>query len=801
MNISINAFCAGDFYYKNQYVPTSTNLKHYNDNYVKYATPVSNYTNLNSSRYKNNFYNYNIAFMQAASSSNLKKICNVFLRNGTLSRDELLTKTKELQQLAKCDLQNVLNKYEAITNYLRTKKIFKNSEKFKEAIKFDNIKNILLADRITLDDLYELISLKDSRPMSNWVPDLILNKFIQMMLDYERFEDLPASKQIDMMQVHKYVVPTEQTLSDYELQAVKDDYGITRFDYIRDLRTSKSKEDFIQLMDARRINIPCNAISVNTDNLLELISPNFLEGFINEIKNVDLTKYETGFPLKYTRKSFIEDFSKITEDLPVAQRKRIFKFFEFNINTDYDIINYPNPESRRRIKLEDIGPEIEQGQKFVNRFMSNNSVIIDEQDKGFELYVNKILNTFPELYSIIGKAQHRNGSIDFHTFDVIQKIVNNPEFENLDFKEKRILILSALFHDFAKEEGKVDENHAKKCALSAKEIIKKLQISYDEKERIYNLIRHSHWLTDSDSDIMLGFYFRRPNDFKMAQIFSRADSNSSGFEYNPSAYRISSIVSNINKINTDGILIFADNIPLDASKFDKNVHGVKYLDFRDPEASVEKYGFPAGTKVKDVRFFCHCTITSLRDLLTICDDSKDVCLSTMLLDRDANFNTTYSNHAYIVTGNNANVIIGGKNTFGTGERRGLDYAKEGMYKSSNHIYFRDGNVTEERKRVPNFIRERLNLSQSEYLDLYERICNFDELSQIDDLKLYNGRVIKKEDLSNVIREMHSILVSKGQNGAKNEFVIYNPKIQAIVVNSSIDGLNSIKQSPLPIILI
>ena len=461
----------------------------------------------------------------------------------------------------------------------------------------------------------------------------------------------------------------------------------------------------------------------------------------------------------------------------------------------------------KKKSLAEVRPEladtVKQCQECVEKFMLNNKVHLDPNDKDLENVLNDIITVYPEFISVIGKKQHRGDSIDYHTFDDLKRIMNDEQFDELNSKEQRILTVATLFHDFGKSQGEIDDGHALKSAQSAKEIIKKMEVSFDEKERIYNLIKHSHWLVESCDSEDLAFYFRRPNDFKMAQMFEKADSNSAGFEYAPNSDKIKSIKKNIDKINSNGIPIFADSLPTDITKYDVNKHGVRYIDLRDPEASVEKYGYPKGTKVKDLKFLCHASSDNAKDFSALCDDSKDVCLSTMLLDRSSGFSTGYNSYgAYILSGNNANIVLGGKDLSCTGGHRGYNYAKEAMYQRMEKLESSGmGNRNESREEIPNKIREELNLSKEEYIEFYNSICNLENTDEIEDVKLSTNRIVAKEEIKSTISDIKDFMAKKRENGERgytNEFVVYNPKIEAQVVSGDIDRYT---ESDVPLVLV
>ena len=111
------------------------------------------------------------------------------------------------------------------------------------------------------------------------------------------------------------------------------------------------------------------------------------------------------------------------------------------------------------------------------------------------------------------------------------------------------------------------------------------------------------------------------------------------------------------------------------------------------------------------------------------------------------------------------------------------------------------NKNEYREEIPEKIRESLNLSKEEYIELYNSICNFEKLDEVENVKLSNGRVVSKDDIKSTISDIQESMVKqreKDDRGYTNEFVVYNPKIEATVVHGDIDRY---ADSSIPLILI
>ena len=728
---------------------------------------------------------------------NAAKIAKLFVDNGTVDSYSEAFKHKDLiNELAKHDYELVSKKYNTILKNVQIDGAKKGTTKYLQTMGFGQVYNALAYDKLQPEDIDEIFRISRNRPHDNsYLDDRIkLNFFVSTLKNYENFDNLSASAQKNLMQSLVFAFPTYDSLTIEEAKNLSKHSPLTKFEYVNDLRNVDSNEELVQNLDTRRRNIPCRSIPVDKTKIEKILSSDGIENLTKALNKTDIKKYEKGFPLEYSREEFIKDFNKLTQNLSNEDKKKVFEHFGFKINSANDIINFPNPDTKDEVD-DNLKNIIEQGQVYVNKFMLENKIKLAPQDKALETELNNIIQAFPEFVSVIGKLQHRGDSIDYHTMDDMKRILNDENFKSLPPAEQKILTTATLFHDFGKVQGEVDEGHARKSAVLAKEIIKKTDLSFDEKERIYNLINHSHWLVDGRSNEDIAFDFRRPNDFKMAEIFEKADSNSAGFEYNPNPEKITQIKKNIDKINQTGIPLFVNQLPKDDKYYDKTPSGTRYLDLRDPEMSVEKYGYPKGTKVKDLKFLCHSSSDDLSNFEALCDDSKEVCLSTSLLDCRQKFSTGYNySGSYIVSGNNANIVLAGKDVACTGGHRGREYAKRAMYLQDPQQGFLDNK--KDRQVISNQIKENLNLTDEEYMELYTNICNLEQLKDIPDVSLKTGRTIKKEEIQQVVSNIQTELVrprEKGERGYTNEIVVYNPKIEALVVHITPEQLAKAKE--------
>ena len=722
---------------------------------------------------------------------NKARLTKLFIENGSLSISEISEYSGLINSLAKQDYNKVQKKYKAIIGNIKDEVKSKNPYQYKADIKLSEIGYPLDYPKLEAEDVNEIYKIRQSRPKYQGVysvAKLDLNYFTRTLDFYEHFDILPANTQKNIMTSIGYDSGTYNSITKEEADNISENSSLMKFDFIQDLRTADSNKGLEKLLNERRKNIPCKTIPVDQKSIDKVFSKNGIDNLTEALYQTDLTKYKKGFPLEYSRKNFINDFNTLIKDLPKNQKKAVFNHFQFKINTDNDIINFPNPYPNNDDIDENLQDITDEGQKLIEKFMLQNKVKLDKKDKMLEVELNNLIKAYPEFISVMGKIQHRGDSIDFHTMDDMKREFNTPDFQSLPENEQKILATATLFHDFGKSQEVIDEGHARKSAIAAKEIIKKTNYSLDDKERIFNLINHSHWLVDGSTSDDISFAFRRPNDFKMAEIFERADCNSAGFEYKPPIDRIRRIQQKIYRINATGIPLFANNLPAEDKYYDKTPSGIRYVDFRNPDDIVEKYGYPVGTRVRNLKFLCHSSNDKESDFKALCDDSKDVCLSTSLLDYRSRFATGYNSFGeYIISGNNANIILGGKDVACTGGHRGYEYAKDMTNCGSEH-YSRI-----EREGISNIIKNNLNLSTEEYAELFTKICNNKNIENIEDVTLSSGYEIPKEDIQHTINDLqHELIRPKelGENGYTNEFVVYNPKIEGIVLPCSPEELES-----------
>lgn len=170
--------------------------------------------------------------------------------------------------------------------------------------------------------------------------------------------------------------------------------------------------------------------------------------------------------------------------------------------------------------------------------VSEKGVVLDTPElKPLENTLNKMLEIFPEFKSIIGKKQHETHkySLDGHILSALQNSIQDQEISKLSQSSKRVLTIATFLHDIAKTEWVVDKLHPIISAAQVQEIVKRLNITDVEKDRIYKIVKNHHWVEElavgkvttggrvdvQPSDIVKDFV--DSEDFDILKILARAD--------------------------------------------------------------------------------------------------------------------------------------------------------------------------------------------------------------------------------------------------------------------------------------
>lgn len=501
---------------------------------------------------------------------------------------------------------------------------------------------------------------------------------------------------------------------------------------------------------------------------------------------------KSGIPLFYSREEYIDDLNKLTKTLDKQKREEIYsKLGIIPVIKNDEITGYNGLLRLNKLNLN--SPQEKAVYDITFNFLHSNKAQTGSSE--LDDCLNTIISAFPEFINSIGKPQNPTHiySNDIHTLVVLNSCISNPMYKELNPTSRTSLKLMALFHDLGKADGVVDKGHQNTSAYYVKSILDKLNIGSEISDRVFELIKNHHWFEDyntgcCDADTP-AFMFRRPQDFKVAQIFARADllgvGSSLFSQYcdglNP--YRMQPIQDKTDKINQSGNAVYSTGavmpakIPVEKSSDGREYKVVNFTKINNDE-DLYQYGFSKGVKKDDVRLLVHMVEeeSDLSKLKYLADINNAGVLSESLISLDNK--RTYCNRRYGVVLSNMpyNVVQMSGSNIGSGTKKDFKYAISACQSDSERNNFRDA-----------FLKE-LNIlgkvSEDEYSEFYLRDLIYrNKLTQFGINRKYkigqyefDSSEIKKA----LLNVMDDFMNTNKEQDSHCEFVAYYPKIEAVV---------------------
>ena len=563
------------------------------------------------------------------------------------------------------------------------------------------------------------------------------------------------------------------------------------------------------------------------------ISLNSLSSLLNDLSDDEFNNLK--ITQSYSKDEFIKDVFELVKNLKPKQKQKVLDCFGFQLlkndqgskvadDESYSIIGYPIDlnidEKLTKIKDKNVIKVALKVQKVVDKFIENNSINvngINNKKAKIQNNLEEILKYLPEFRTTLDKKQHKTHDFDVfkHSLKVMQKIVQNPEYEKLNESDKKLLLLASLLHDITKIEGRRDPFHAKNSSMDSYYISKKFNLSKDEMVKLYSLIDYHEWFGHLNSckpnsdeafkcEESIAFDMQYDNLFEMAKIFTQADlkavkKDDSFYDRFKEKFEewVEYVSSDIQTIKSTQPFLPVTKFP-SASRVNEAITEVKkdgstnlkgiYKDkdgliiirFNEVENDTwEKIGFNKGVFSKgfttksgekintgNIHFFIH-GLDSKKQLINF--ETFD------LLNSDALLSVSYANNPEtkakffrsqgVIINANAKYVYGGSpNDTMSG------YSKKVSDFKQNWIY--NGKRLEEREFISNLIKRNLGLSDREYIEFVEKNKNksFDEIEPIE---------IREE----LIKTLASVKSRKRMGGREyNEMYLSNPEIMAVFVS-------------------
>ncbi len=539
---------------------------------------------------------------------------------------------------------------------------------------------------------------------------------------------------------------------------------------------------------------------------------------------------------EYPKDQFLIDVHKLVKDLDRNERQKVYDYFGFELHhnkdgvvvdnkgTGFSITNYPanlnNGKKLSQIENEETKQIIEQLRPLVTKFSENNKII--SNNKEVEIALNEIATTLPEIRPLIGKKQHKTHDFDVfkHSLKVMQKIMQNPKTENLNDSDKKILLIASLLHDCTKAEGKVDITHAKESAFDTYYISKKLDLTKDEETKLYSLVKHHEWFKETQKNKedealresnfkSIAYDLHYGNLFDLAKIFTDADlkavKNNNEYWADKNVYFLNAsekIEELIKELKKSQPLLPVTKFP-SASKIKEaittvnadgstnikgvylNAEGLVVLKFNEVE-EWEKIGFPKDSVSKgftafngnygeidtgNIKFFVHGLDekSNLRKFDAFALPDSDALLSVSYAERPESKFRFFRTQGVIVNTDAKYIHGGGETDSGSGCCKTItdfknDYAFESGYRHSDRLF------------VSELIKEKLHISDKEYMELVQNNIN-KPISEIEPKK-YQKEII--EALATINSN------TRTGNRSYNEMYLSNPEVMGVFAYGSHD---------------
>lgn len=545
-------------------------------------------------------------------------------------------------------------------------------------------------------------------------------------------------------------------------------------------------------------------IEVPIENM-RLFGKNFLANYPqteNILKTFDFTSFgKEGLPLKYSRKSFMADLSQILKKESPDEKLKLLE--EIGIHSKFDeagnILAYEGVPN-----LKDFTAQSDAQRKIIDltrRFMFENEVV--SQNSELNKSMNSIIKAFPEYLNFIGKQQQPTHaySTDIHIMKVLQEAMNHPDYSKLSDLDKTVMKFSILFHDIAKIEGTIDKQHQNVSALYTNNLLEKINMPKEIKNRIVEIVKNHHWSeefnTGSASAQNIATRFRNPQDYLISKIFAQSDLkgvNKDFYSIFSDALlpeRLAPIEKALDDIYKTGNVIITSRV-VTPSKIPQVIHqgkAYKVINLSNlvDNQEMSQFGFVPGVKKENLRFLTHfipdnAMVESAQKIDILSDVSRPGVLSTSVLSPQKSKTYGYRKYGFVLETENSNIANAYEINQGSGFKKNFDKFVELTTIQSTYRTFLRKNIIQE------LSLKYSDLDEAEYGEIYKQIIAKRHFGQISDVNT-GKRTIKGEDLKQALSNAQDKLFNPSPT-EHNEVVVYNPKISGMIFKE-----NSIEEVP------
>ena len=564
-----------------------------------------------------------------------------------------------------------------------------------------------------------------------------------------------------------------------------------------------SKEEYCSLLPKL-----VKSIGIDTKPLSQDVKSKYqtsIDALSKEDGALAKTNFNTGdikLELAYPRETFISDMNNLLNELPPLERVKAMDYFGFEIKNRSDNvaqmngypINVNNGAKMSEISEPATKAVIEKMRPYVERFTNQNHISIKD-NPALADELNNIVKAFPEFLTTIGRKQHgtHDYTIDVHTLKVLQGVITNPRFQQLPSADRKILQIATLMHDLTKAEGLVDKTHPQYSAYDTYYLLEKMNLSESDKLKVYQLIKNHDWLerlntAGRNTEAVardIAFDLREGNSFEMASILAEADLK--GVKKNDSFYlkyqdaldrgnaKIKELVDEMQKSSiylpqtklpkASEIKIDGEKVKIENTK-DSNGNPISNtVIYLDKDMDLSTLGFAEGLKSSDLNVLVHALNYENQSAIfqALGQVDSDALLSSSYVTYNKGNYHVFRTQGFILDVASTDIHAGTYMDFGSGCGKDMQTLK------SQYLF--NGNRKDLRNFFSDEFKEMLNLTDEEYLKLYNEISD----KSITELDKSHPEVAKK------IREMFdSMEIHKRSLGRDyNEILISRPQIQGV----------------------
>ncbi len=463
-------------------------------------------------------------------------------------------------------------------------------------------------------------------------------------------------------------------------------------------------------------------------------------------------------------------------------------------------------------------------QKLANSLSNDIEKLTEKENKIFEDALNNLIEKIPiinleenskeikkELNDIsVGISEIKDNKnakrIIEKNLKILQKIANNEDFKRLSAKDKKILTLATLLFNINQPQGeKIQENEA---AFDAFYAIQRLDLDEEEQIKIYEIIKNQNWQEDFREENLrknpqISWYFEESSENienrddivegeiqKMAQDIAFKTRYSNTFE-------LTKILSKVLVENRGNNLDVFDKYSKEIEKYLEHIHKTQIflpqtkfpkasqikggevfkekniknvvLDLTKCDFKLEKYGFEKGTTKDNLYMLLHGLdrVDQLSNFSTFSIIDTEALLSSSYINQ-AN-HKVFRQQGVILDVNSSDIHAGYYKDFGSGIKKTLERAKREYIFAENDGVFKRGEC---RTYIPSLIKQKLHLSDKQYIELIKKIQNLKSWTAI---QKFNPKVANA--MKSIFDEME---LGKRKYGREyNEVLVSRPKIQAV----------------------